>query len=133
MVGTILDPITTWKKNHTYREPVLQLRYTWFLNDSFTNQNNLLTIYWVCFQIWKQTSEGRKILEIAHITVLRGHRGRGRVVVGLTTIFAIRAYHHWSCEFESHSGEVYSIQHYVIMFVNDLRQVGGFLSGFLHQ
>jgi hypothetical protein len=24
-------------------------------------------------------------------------------------------------------GEVYSIQHYVIMFVNDLRQVDGFL------
>jgi hypothetical protein len=30
--------------------------------------------------------------------------------------------------------EVYSIQHYVIKFVSDLRQVGGFLgySGFLH-
>jgi len=25
------------------------------------------------------------------------------------------------------SGEVYSIQHYVIKFVSDLRQVGGFL------
>ena len=25
-------------------------------------------------------------------------------------------------------GEVYSIQHYVIRFVSDLRQVGGFLS-----
>ena len=25
------------------------------------------------------------------------------------------------------NGEVYSIQHYVIKFVNDLRQVGGFL------
>ena len=31
------------------------------------------------------------------------------------------------CEFESHSGEVYLIQHYVIKFVSDLRQVGGFL------
>ena len=32
-------------------------------------------------------------------------------------------------------GEVYSIQHYVIKFVSDLRQVVGFLrySGFLHQ
>ena len=27
---------------------------------------------------------------------------------------------------ESRSSEVYSIQHYVIKFVNDLRQVGGF-------
>jgi len=33
------------------------------------------------------------------------------------------------------SGEVYSIQHYVIKFVSDLRQVGGFsgYSGFLRQ
>jgi hypothetical protein len=29
-------------------------------------------------------------------------------------------------EFETRSGEVYSIQHYVIKFVCDLRQVGGF-------
>ena len=27
------------------------------------------------------------------------------------------------------NGEVYSIQHYVIMFVSDLRQVGGFYPG----
>jgi hypothetical protein len=31
------------------------------------------------------------------------------------------------CEFESRSGEAYSIQHYVIKFVSDLRQIGGFL------
>jgi hypothetical protein len=31
------------------------------------------------------------------------------------------------CEFESHSGKVYSIQHYVIKFVSDLWQVWGFL------
>jgi hypothetical protein len=35
-------------------------------------------------------------------------------------------------ELESRSGEVYSIQHYMIKFVSDLRQVGGY-SGFLHQ
>jgi len=28
-----------------------------------------------------------------------------------------------TCEFESCSGEVYSIQYYVITFVNDLRQI----------
>ena len=28
-----------------------------------------------------------------------------------------------SCEFESHSGEVYLIQHYVIKFICDLQQV----------
>ena len=30
-------------------------------------------------------------------------------------------------EFESRSGKVYSIQHYVIKFVSDLWQVGGFV------
>jgi len=51
-----------------------------------------------------------------------------RMVVGFTTTCAIRAYHHCSCcEFEFRSGEVHSIQHYVIKFVSDLRQVGGFL------
>jgi len=58
---------------------------------------------------------------------MRGHRGRDRMVVGFTTTYAISTYHHYSCEFESHSGEVCSLQHYVIKFVSDLRQVGGFL------
>jgi len=43
--------------------------------------------------------------------------------------FTISACHHWHCEFESHSGEVYSKQHYVIKFVSDLRQLGGFFTG----
>jgi hypothetical protein len=32
-----------------------------------------------------------------------------------------------SCKFKSFSGEVYSMQYYLIKFVNDLLQVGGFL------
>ena len=55
----------------------------------------------------------------------RGCCGRDRMVVGFTTTYAISAYHHWCCEFESRSGR--GVQHYVIMFVSDLRQVGGFL------
>ena len=47
------------------------------------------------------------------------------MVVGFTTTYAIGAYHHWCCEFESCSGR--GVQHYVIKFVSDLRQVGGFL------
>jgi hypothetical protein len=47
------------------------------------------------------------------------------MVVGLTTTKAISAYHHCCCEFESRSGR--GVQHYVIKFVSDLRQVGGFL------
>jgi hypothetical protein len=53
-----------------------------------------------------------------------GRRGRGRMVVGFTITYAISAYHHRWCEFESRSGR--GIQHYVIKFVIDLRQVGGF-------
>jgi hypothetical protein len=49
------------------------------------------------------------------------------MVFGFTTIYAISAYHHWCCEFESWSGR--GVQHYmyVIKFVSDLWQVGGFL------
>ena len=47
------------------------------------------------------------------------------VVVVIATTYAISAYHHWCCEFESRSGR--GVQHYVIKFVSDLRQVGGFL------
>jgi hypothetical protein len=32
-----------------------------------------------------------------------GRRGRDRMVVGFTTTYAISAYHHYCCEFESHS------------------------------
>jgi hypothetical protein len=46
-------------------------------------------------------------------------------VVGFTTTDGINAYHHWCCEFESQSG--WGVQHYVIKFVRDLQQVGGFL------
>ena len=51
----------------------------------------------------------------------RGRRGRDHMVVGFTTTYAISAYHHWCCEFESRSGR--GVQHYVIKFVSDLRQV----------
>jgi len=30
-----------------------------------------------------------------------GCRGSDRMVVGFSTTYAIRAYHHWCCEFES--------------------------------
>ena len=42
---------------------------------------------------------------------LRGHRCRDRMVDGFSTTCAISAYHH---------------QHFVIKFVSNLRQVGGF-------
>jgi len=60
---------------------------------------------------------------------------RDRMVVGFLTTHAVSVYHHKRCEFESLSGDVYSIQHYVLKLVSDLRQVGGFLRcpGFLYQ
>ena len=56
---------------------------------------------------------------------LRGRRGRDRMVVGFTTTYVISAYHHWCFVFESRSGR--GVQHYVMKFVSDLRQVSGFL------
>ena len=58
-----------------------------------------------------------------------GRRGCDRMVVGFITtcMYAISAYRHQSCEFEPRSWEMYSIQHYVIKFVSDMRQVGGFV------
>ena len=56
-----------------------------------------------------------------------GRHGRDCMVVGFTATYAISANHNYRCEFESHSGGVYSIQHYVIKFVSDLRLVSGFL------
>jgi hypothetical protein len=47
------------------------------------------------------------------------------MVVGFTITYAISAYHHWYCEFKSRSGRC--VQHYVIKFVSDFRQVGAFL------
>jgi hypothetical protein len=52
-------------------------------------------------------------------------QGRAPMVVAFTTTYAISVYRHWCCEFESWSGR--GVQHYVIKFVSDLRQVGGFL------
>jgi hypothetical protein len=53
-------------------------------------------------------------------------RGCDPMAIIFTTTYAISTYVHQSCEFEFHSSEVYSIQHYVIKFVSDLRQVGRF-------
>ena len=59
---------------------------------------------------------------------MRNRRGRDRMVVGFTTICAISAYHRYNVvNSNTAHGEVYSIQHYVMKFVSDLRHIGGFL------
>ena len=51
-----------------------------------------------------------------------------RMVVGFKTTYAISAYIATNPVSSNHAhGEVCSIQHYVIKFVSDLRQVRGFL------
>ena len=52
---------------------------------------------------------------------------RDRIDVGFTTTCAISDYHHWSCEFEPHSLQGVLDTTFVIKFVSDLQQVGGFL------
>jgi len=42
-------------------------------------------------------------------TNIRCRRVRDRMVVGFTTTYAISAYHHWWCQFESDQDEVYNI------------------------
>jgi len=49
------------------------------------------------------------------------------MVAVFTTTCAINAYHHKAVSLNPIHSDVYSIQHYVIKFVSDLRQVGGLL------
>jgi hypothetical protein len=59
--------------------------------------------------------------------IIRGRRSRDRMVVGFTTTCTMSTTTKVvSCSNTAH-GEVYSIQHYVIRLVSNLRQVGGFL------
>ena len=45
----------------------------------------------------------------------------GRMVVGVTTTYAISAYHHWSCEFESRQGQGLKIFSSEATYPNDSR------------
>jgi hypothetical protein len=69
----------------------------------------------------------RRSLFVVFVLFFMGGRGRDRMVVRFIAAYAISFFDHYRCEFESRSGEVYSIQYYIIKFVRDLRQVGGFL------
>jgi hypothetical protein len=60
---------------------------------------------------------------LQYVITSRGRRGRDRMVVEFTATCAITKV----LSSTPVHGEVYSIQHYVIKFVSDLRQVGGFL------
>ena len=76
------------------------------------------------------------ILNLEYKLLVWGHRGHDRIVVVLTTTY-MQSVPITTKVMSSNlvHGEMYSIQHYVIKFVSDLWQVGGFLrySSFLHQ
>ena len=59
-------------------------------------------------------------------TLQRGHRGRGRMVVGFTTTCALVPITKNFATSRPAHGEVYSIQLYEIPFGSDLRQICGF-------
>jgi hypothetical protein len=94
---------------------------------NFVNSLNLLCD----MQIQVYTNLGPRVYEIWTLVVctlicylafvkqwwflpMRGCRGHDRdgMVVGFTTTYAISAYHHWCCEFESRSE--WGVQHYMI-------------------
>jgi len=58
---------------------------------------------------------------------MRCHRGHDCMVVGFTIICAISLITTEVLSLNPVHSEVYSIQHYVIEFVSNLRQVRGFL------
>ena len=64
-------------------------------------------------------------MEIYDFCSIWGLRGRDRKVVGF--ILPVQSVPIFTCEFDSHSDKVYSIQYYVIKFVSDLLQFGGLL------
>ena len=81
------------------------------------------------FWQFQRDHQQRKYKNTPHcwLLILLSHfwDGHDLMVVGFTTTYAIGAYHHWSCEFESRLER--DVQHFVIKFFSDLQQVGGFL------
>jgi hypothetical protein len=61
------------------------------------------------------------IVEVSFIVGGNRRTGENHRPLGFTTTYAISAYHHWCSEFEPRSG--WGVQHHVIKFVSDLRQI----------
>jgi hypothetical protein len=79
-----------------------------------------------CIDSWKSNCQTITTTTASQIAVHKIYRTLILWSLGtIILISAISAYHHWCCECESRSGR--GVQHYVITFVSDLRQVGGFL------
>ena len=55
---------------------------------------------------------------------MKACRGRDHMVVGFTTTYAISAYQHWCCEFESRSGQ--GVQHYIFVYEYECTALKGY-------
>jgi hypothetical protein len=62
-----------------------------------------------------------------YIISYRDRRDRDRMVVGFTTTYITSVYHHYVLSSNPTYYEMYSLQHYVMKFVGDLRHVCSFL------
>ena len=94
-----------------------------------TSQYSNICLFWkkkIMLRQWGPSFAVTTKLKISYLGIAKGCCGRDHMIVGFTTTYAISAYHHQCCEFESCSSKVNSIQHYVIKFVSDLQQVNGF-------
>jgi hypothetical protein len=108
----------TWSKGHIpqlfefakwfyYSQCDILLKHAWMVDNLSTAAT--INNYMNTFKTLKRLYEGNRLFWVD---------------VCLAT-YAISAYHYWGCGFESRSGR--GVQHYVMKFVNELRQVGGFL------
>ena len=91
------------------------------IHQSVTIENKTYHFQSTCYCPWYEL---KRVFYVLLIFSFRDRRGRERMVVGFKTTYAIDAYHRWR-ELESRPGR--GVQYYVIKFVSDLRQVGGFL------
>jgi len=87
---------------------------------------NVVYSIYICFDILSFVVVTLSIFSDAY--VIKGHRGRDRMVVRFTLLLM------QSVSITTNvaglipaNGEMYWIQYYVIKFISDLRQVGGFL------
>jgi hypothetical protein len=124
-----------WRQNGKrvqYKYYQVPIKNTCYVTLSYTYINRLIDDVlrtWFSVSVWlaKLLSHDKIISDIIntlHI-LYRGQRGCDRMVVGFTTTYTISAYRDWCCQFKSRSGR--GVQHYMIKFVNDLWQDGGFL------
>ena len=127
-----MDGMGAWSFSRIENSPNLRSRFFNLLQWDLVTANIHVNEWTVFFKlrIWQLRNRLTSInafVSLNQNAKLRGgHHGPDRMVVGFTTTYAISAYRHYSYEFESRSGEMYSI-HYLIRFVSDFRQVGGFL------